>query len=77
MASTDATIVDGLYTDAVNPDHPYHSDLQMALSFLSSVTNALGSECITTDSSLKMVIAYIHIECSINEGASAHINLMI
>jgi hypothetical protein len=62
---------DGLYADAINPDHPYHSNPQTALSLLAAVIDIL--HCIDPSDKmvLKLVISYIYFESAYNSGISS------
>ena len=63
--------IDGLYEDAINPDHPYHSNPQTASSLLAAVTDILQSTDPSDTMVLKLVISYIHFESAYNSGISS------
>ena len=62
---------DGLYADAINPDHPYHSNPQTALSLLAAVIDILQSIDPSDTMVLKWVISYIYFESAYNSGISS------
>jgi hypothetical protein len=70
MASIDEpTAIEEIYSIAINPDHPYHSNPQIALSLLSAVANILQSADISgTTGTLKLAISYIYLESASNSG---------
>ena len=60
--------VDELYADAINPDHPYHSNPQTALSLIATIIDILQSTDPSDTMVLKLVISYIHFEFPYNSS---------
>src|SRR5271154_210942 len=63
--------VDKLYAIAIDREHAYKSDRQMATSLLSSVTDILQSTGISYTAALKLAISYIHFDSAHNSGPSS------
>lgn len=63
--------VDGLYVDAINPDHPYHWNPETAASLLADVTAILQSTDPSDTTVLKLTVSYIHLESAYNPGISS------
>src|SRR5271170_4776361 len=71
MASIhDDPCVDKLFNIAIDRDHAYKSDPQMASSLASSVTDILKSTGISDAAALKLAISYIHFDSAHNSGPS-------
>lgn len=62
--------MDELFADATNPDHPYHSNPQIALKLLAEATEMLQSTDYSDPSILKLAVIYIHLEYAGNSGTS-------
>jgi hypothetical protein len=69
MSSNDnVAAIEEIYSNAINPEHPYHSNPQMALSLHNSVNDILQSADISKSAALKLAISYIHFESASNSS---------
>ena len=64
----DSPTIDKLYAIALDQDHSYKSEPQMAFSLLSSVTEILQSSGISDTAALKLAISFIHFDSAHNLG---------
>jgi hypothetical protein len=66
--------VDELYSHAIEPGAPYHTNPQLASSLLLNAIEILGSTNLSDAWRLKMVIAYIHFDAYSDTCTSLPIN---
>jgi hypothetical protein len=82
--ATSSPAIEELYSDAINPDHPYRSTPSLAQSLLSTVTDALqlfpylpGLAHVQDQAAVTLAISYIHFEAACTTPFKPHTTMAV